>query len=230
MSLLVDLIIPAFNEAEALPTVLTAIPRIVRHIYVVDAGSSDDTARTAAAHGAIVLSERRGYGAACMRGVRHVADSPDPPEVLVFMHADGADDPAEIASLLLPIERQGLDLVVGSSALGEVEEGAVRLSERVSRGVAVTLIRAIYGQRYTGVGAFRAIRLPALVALALKDEGPGWDLEMQVKAIKAGLRVAEVPVRLRKRVAGPLREHRLSDAARASSRMLYTILRHSTSR
>jgi hypothetical protein len=121
-------------------------------------------------------------------------------------------------------------MVLGSSALGEVEAGAVRFPERLSRGVAVTLIRAIYGQRYTGVGAFRAIRLPALVALALKDEGPGWDLEMQVKAVKAGLRVAEVPVRLRKRAGGSLREHTLGEAARASSRMLYTILRHSTSR
>jgi len=232
MSILVDLVIPARNEASNLPSVLSTVPRaLVRHVYVVDNGSTDDTARTAAAHGAIVLSEPRlGYGAACACAIRHIAAGEQAPEVVAFMQADGADDPSELESIIRPLERQGLDLVVGSPALGESEPGAVRLGERVSRGVAVTLIRALYGQRYTAVGAFRAIRLPALVALAMREAGTGWDLEMQVKAVKAGLRVAEVPVRLRKRAPGPARVHSLSDAARASSKMLYTIFRHSTSR
>jgi glycosyltransferase involved in cell wall biosynthesis len=232
MSLVTDVIVPAYDEAANLPSVLSAIPEgVVRQVYVVDNGSTDDTARLAAAHGAIVLFEsRRGYGAACMRAVSHVAVSPQPPEALVFLQADGADDPGEIEALLRPIERQGLDLVLGSHALGAVEPGAVRLGDRVSRGVAVTLIRALYGQRYTGIGAFRAIRLPALMALGMRELGPGWNLEMQVKAVKAGLRVAEVPVRLRRRSAGPVREHPLTEVARVSSNMLFTILRHATSR
>ncbi len=230
--LVVDLLIPAYNEASTLPSVLSGIPRgVVRHVYVIDNGSTDDTARTAAAHGAIVLSEpKRGYGAACKRGLMHLASSPHAPDVVVFMHADGSDDPEELQSLVRPIERQRLDLVIGSRKLGTADPGAVRLSDAISRRFAVTLIRAIYGQRYTDLGGFRAIRLPALIALDMVDEGPGWNVEMQVKAVKAALRVAEVPVRFRRRALGPARAHSLSESALSSSRMLYTILRHSTSR
>ena len=233
MSMLVtDLILPAFNEALALPRVIEAIPPgVVRHIYVVDNGSQDDTARTAAALGAIVLFEpRRGYGAACLRGLQHVASSDDAPDALVFMHADGSDDPGQIPALLQPITRQGQDLVIGSRKLGFVDDGAMRMLDKISQRVAVALIRAVYGQRYTDLGGFRAVRLPALVALHLTDDGPGFDVEMQVKAVKAGLRVAEVPVRFRKRADGPARTHSLGESAIASSRMLYTIFRHSTSR
>ena len=109
------------------------------------------------------------------------------------------------------------------------DRGAVRLRDRLSREVAVTLIRAIYGQRYTDLGGFRAIRLPALVALGMSEQGRGWNVEMQVKAVKAGLRVAEVPVRFRRRADGP-RPRRFGETALASSKMLYTILRHSTTR
>jgi glycosyltransferase involved in cell wall biosynthesis len=230
--LVVDLLIPAFNEASTLPGVLAGIPRgAVRHVYVVDNGSNDDTARTAAAHGAIVLEEpRRGYGAACRCGVAHVAAGDDPPDVLVFMHADGSDDPEAIPALVRPIEQQRLDLVIGSRKLGKTDPGSVRFADRVSRTFAVALIHAIYGQRYTDLGAFRAIRLPALIALGMVDDGPGWNVEMQVKAVKAALRVAEVPVRRRRRALGPAREHTITERARSSSRMLYTILRHSTSR
>ncbi len=227
-----DLILPAYNEATVLPRVLEAIPRgFIRNLYVIDNGSDDDTSRTAAAHGAVVLFEpKRGYGAACLRGLRHVAQSTDAPDALVFMHADGSDDPGEIPSLLQPIVRQGLDLVIGSRSLGFVDDGAIRWRDRLSQKVAVALIRAIYGQRYTDLGGFRAVRLPALVALHLTDDGAGFNVEMQVKAVKAGLRVAEVPVRFRKRADGPAREHSLSETAITSSRMLYTIFRHSTSR
>ena len=228
----IDVIIPAYNEAATLPRVLEAMPReLVRQVYVVDNGSSDDTARTAAALGAVVLVEPlRGYGAACRRGVHHVRDGEQPPEIVVFMHADGSDDPGEIEALVRPIERQRVDFVIGSRTLGTTDRGALRLRDRLSREVAVTLIRAIYGQRYTDLGGFRAIRLPALVALAMSETGEGWNVEMQVKAVKAALRVAEVPVRCRRRAEGPSRPRSLGETALASSQMLYTILRHSTSR
>lgn len=228
----IDVIIPAYNEATTLPRVLEAMPReLVRHVYVVDNASEDDTARVAAAHGAIVLVEpHRGYGAACLRGVKHVSGDELPPEIVVFMHADGSDDPGEIEALVRVLERQRLDLVIGSRTLGTMDRGALRLRDRVSRDVAVALIRAIYGQRYTDLGGFRAIRLPALTALAMSEIGRGWNVEMQVKAVKAGLRVAEVPVRFRRRAEGPSRPRGIAESALASSKMLFTILRHSTSR
>jgi glycosyltransferase involved in cell wall biosynthesis len=227
----VDLVIPALNEEHALPRLLPHIPRdLVRHVYVIDNGSTDDTARTAAAHGAIVLVEpHRGYGAACRRGAAEVAASSSPPDVVVFMHGDGSDDPQEIEQLVRPIERQGLDLVIGSRTLGTIDRGAMRFPDRLSRDVAVTLIRALYGTRFTDLGGFRAVRLPALASLGLSDDGVGFNVEMQVKAVKVGLRVAEVPVRHRRR-SGDTRPHSIAKSAISSSKMLYTIFRHATTR
>ena len=117
--------------------------------------------------------------------------------MVVFLDGDYADEPAELPWLLEPIRAGSADLVIGSRALGQAEPGALALQQRVGNRVAVTMIRAIYGQRYTDLGPFRAIRLPALVALGMSDAGYGWTVEMQVKAARGGLRIAEVPVSYR---------------------------------
>jgi len=231
--MIVDVIIPALDEAETLPLVLREVPRDrVRDVYVVDNGSTDDTARRAIAAGARLLEEPvRGYGAACLRGVRHVASIERPPDVVVFLDGDYADDPHQIGALLRPIESGHADLVIGSRTLGEREPGALALQQRFGNFVAVSMIRAIYGQRYTDLGPFRAIRLPALIALGMSDGGYGWTVEMQVKAAKTGLRVVEVPVRYRKRAGGA---SKISSTMRgtmgAGYKILYTILRHATAR
>jgi glycosyltransferase involved in cell wall biosynthesis len=230
---IVDVLIPALDEEEALPLVLAAIPRdIVRTIYVVDNGSSDATARVAVQGGAELLQERqRGYGAACLRGLRELESLPRPPDVVVFLDADYADDPAELPWLLEPLHAGSADLVIGSRALGQAEPGSLALQQRMSNRVAVTMIRAIYGQRYTDLGPFRAIRLPALVALGMSDTGTGWNVEMQVRAARVGLRVAEVPVSYRKRVGGRSKISRtVKGTVGASYKILFTILRHATVR
>lgn len=231
--MIVDVLIPALNEEAALPLVLQAIPRgSVRSVYVIDNGSTDGTARVAVEGGAQLLSEsQRGYGAACLRGLGEVTSLPRPPDVVVFLDADFADDPAELPWLLEPIRAGSADLVIGSRALGQAEPGSLAIQQRVGNHVATSLIRAIYGQRYTDLGPFRAIRLPALIALGMSDSGYGWTVEMQVKAARVGLRVAEVPVSYRRRVAG---RSKISKTVRgtvgASYKILFTILRHATVR
>lgn len=231
--MIVDVLIPALNEEASLPLVLRAIPRdVVRNVYVVDNGSTDATARVAVEHGAQLLSEaQRGYGAACLRGVAELTALPRPPDVVVFLDADYSDDPAELPWLLEPIRAGAADLVIGSRALGQAEPGSLALQQRVGNRVAVSLIHAIYGQRYTDLGPFRAIRLPALVALGMNDTGYGWTVEMQVKAARVGLRVVEVPVSYRRRVAGRSKISKtVKGTVGASYKILFTIFRHATAR
>jgi glycosyltransferase involved in cell wall biosynthesis len=228
-----DVLIPALNEAESLPLVLQAIPRAhVRDVYVIDNGSTDDTAKLAVQYGARLLSEAtQGYGAACARGVNELTRLSQPPDVVVFLDADFADDPTELPWLVEPIRAGTADLVIGSRVLGESQPGALPVAQRLSNRVAVTMIQAIYGQRYTDLGPFRAVRLHALVALAMRDGGNGWNVEMQVKAARAGLRIAEVPVSYRRRAGG---RSKISKTVRGSVgagyKILFNILRHSTTR
>ncbi len=121
--------------------------------------------------------------------------------------------------------------MIGSRILGEREPGSLSLQQRLGNRVAVTMMRVIYGQRYTDLGPFRAIRLPALVALGMHDTGYGWTVEMQVKAAKTGLRVVEVPVSYRKRAGGSSKiSSTVKGTVGASYKILYTILRHATTR
>jgi glycosyltransferase involved in cell wall biosynthesis len=231
--LIVDVLIPALNEEEALPLVLRALPRdLVRQVYVIDNGSSDATGRVAVQGGAqLLFEEQQGYGAACLRGVRELTAQPRPPDVAVFIDGDFSDDPAELPWLLEPLYAGTADLVIGSRTLGEAEPGSLSIQQRVGNRVAVSLIRGIYGQRYTDLGPFRAVRLPALVAMGMSDTGNGWNVEMQVKAARVGLRVAEVPVSYRRRVAGRSKiSATVKGTVGATYKMLFTIFRHATAR
>jgi glycosyltransferase involved in cell wall biosynthesis len=219
----VDLVIPARDCADTLGPVLEAIPpRTVRSVIVVDNGSTDLTAQIALDAGAVVRREPYGgYGAACRRAIAHLEALPTPPDVVVFMAGDGTDDPADIPKLVAPIHNDNAELVIG------VRERARGLRSRVALG----LIGALYRHRYEDLGPFRAIQFPALIALGLSDRGPGFHVEMQVKAIRYGLRIAEVPVldtgRARRR-EGRVRE--LVGSAGATGRMFFQILRHAAAR
>ena len=228
--MIVDAVIPALDEAESIGAVLDSLPLgLLRRRVVCDNGSRDGTADVARAHGALVVSERRrGYGSACLRALAALRE--DPPDAVLFLDADGSDDPADLPSLLLPIAEGRADLVIGSRALGEREPGALTPQARFGNALATALIRAFYGARWTDLGPFRAVRWEALERLGMRDPDFGWTVEMQVKAARARLRGVEVPVRYRRRVGRSKIAGTLSGAVRAGVKILGTIaldlLRH----
>lgn len=226
--MVVDVVIPALNERRSLPRVIEDIPRhAVRHIVVVDNGSSDGTADVAASCGCVVVHEpRRGYGSACLAGLAHLRALQSPPDVVVFLDADRSDHADEMPRLLAPIAEGRADLVVGSRALGAAEKGALLPQQRVGNRVASCLIRRLYGARVTDLGPFRAIRHPALEALRMADRDYGWTAEMQVKALKVGLRYVEVPVSYRRRIGRSKIAGTVRGSVGAGIKIVATILRH----
>jgi glycosyltransferase involved in cell wall biosynthesis len=222
------LVIPALDEEDALGAVLAAVDRaLVRDVIVGDNGSRDRTAEVARAGGAVVMHvEERGYGAACAGALGALAADVD---LVVFMDADGSDDPAEMASLIEPIVDGRADLVIGSRALGVVERGALTPQQRFGNWLATRMIRAIYGHRYSDLGPFRAIRRELLDRIAMRDRRYGWTVEMQIRALQLGARVAEVPVRYRRRVGKSKISGTVTGVIKAGWWIVYTILKYSRS-
>lgn len=221
----VALIIPALNEERSIGLVLAEIPSgVFSQVIVVDNGSTDRTAAVARSHGATVVEEpRRGYGNACLRGLAHV--SPET-EILVFLDADGSDLPAEAPELIRPIVEGRADLVVGSRELGRREPGALNVHQRLGNRLAVKLTQLVYGFRYTDLGPFRAIRHASLKQLEMADRNYGWTIEMQVKALRKGLRVLELPVTCRRRLGGQSKvSGTFTGSLAAGFKILWTIAR-----
>jgi glycosyltransferase involved in cell wall biosynthesis len=223
----VDVVIPALNEEQALPQVLAEIPSgEVRRVVVADNGSTDRTAEVAEQTGAEVVREpERGYGAACLRALSHMAE--DPPDIVVFLDGDGGDHPEELRTLVAPIERDEADLVIGSRTLGKRERGSLTPQQLAGNAIACAALRLMYGVRYTDLGPFRAIRWSSLERLGMVDRNFGWTVEMQIKAAKLDLRTREVPVSYRHRRAG---RSKVSGTIRgtlgASAKITWTLLRH----
>jgi glycosyltransferase involved in cell wall biosynthesis len=216
----VAVVMPALNEALALPQVLPALPAWLAEVIVVDNGSTDATAQLARSLGARVVTEpRRGYGRACLAGI--AALSPDIDTVL-FMDADAADRPSDIAALLIPIAAGQADLVIGSRTAG-AEPGALTPQQRIGNALACRLIRWGWGVAYSDLGPFRAIRREALERLGMQDETWGWTVEMQVRAAQQGLAVTEVPVAYRRRIGVSKISGTLSGTLRAGSKILWVI-------
>jgi len=229
----VDVVIPALDEEASLPSVLADLAGLneaaagtVRRVVVADNGSRDGTARVAREGGAVVVdAPRKGYGSACLAGLDWLRAN-DPPTVVVFLDADYSDHPDELPHVAGPILAGEADLVIGSRALGEREPGALLPQARAGNLVACVLIRLLYGHRYTDLGPFRAIRWEALERLAMEDPNFGWTAEMQVKALRHGLRVTEVPVSYRRRVGVSKITGTLKGTVLAGYKILSTVLRY----
>jgi glycosyltransferase involved in cell wall biosynthesis len=222
-------IIPALDEEDAIGALLGQLDRrIVRDVIVGDNGSRDATAAIARAGGAeVVHVAERGYGAACAGALTRLQPDID---VVVFMDADGSDDPSELALLVAPISAGRADLVIGSRSLGNVERGALTPQQRFGNWLAVRLIALIYRYRYTDLGPFRAIRRELLDRIDMRDRRYGWTVEMQVRALQLRARVTEVPVSYRRRVGRSKISGTVTGVMKAGWWILYTIFKYARRR
>jgi glycosyltransferase involved in cell wall biosynthesis len=221
---LVAVVIPTLNEQEAIAGVIAAIPSgAVDRIIVVDSGSTDGTIARAHAAGASIITEsRRGYGRACRAGAEAAIDC----EILVFLDGDGSDCPELIPLLLAPVAEARADFAIGSRTRGVRERGSMN-AHQLFAGYAIGMaLGLLYGVRYTDMGPMRAIRRDVLLGLGMREMTYGWNLEMQMRAARAGLRVVELPVAHRRRIGGVSKvSGNLVGTVRASWRILLAFAR-----
>jgi len=221
----VTAVIPTLNEAATIAGVIASLPRdVVQDIIVADSASRDGTPDIARAAGARVVSlTDRGYGRACAAGA--AAADPDC-GIILFLDGDGADR-ADLAHLLVaPIADGSHDFVIGSRVRGEREPGSMNWHQVLAGRLAGTIMSLLYGVHYTDMCAFRAIRSDALQRLDMQEATYGWNIEMQMKAARAGLRILELPVPYRCRAGGSSKvAGSLSGSLRAGWRIVLTIVR-----
>ncbi|MBM81846.1 MAG: UDP-glucose--dolichyl-phosphate glucosyltransferase [Planctomycetaceae bacterium] len=217
-------IIPALDEESSIGLVLGHLPPVGR-VIVVDNGSSDATAAIAKRHGADVVSEpRRGYGAACLRGLEEVwNEETAAPEIVAFVDADFSDHPDELPSIVEPIFEGEADFVLGTRLRGHRESGAMPPQSVFGNALACWLMRLLWKAEYTDLGPFRAIEIEALKSLGMSDTNFGWTVEMQIRVVQQGLRVREVPVHYRRRVGVSKISWTVLGTLKAGTKILYLI-------
>jgi glycosyltransferase involved in cell wall biosynthesis len=221
----ITVIIPTLNEADAIKGVVAELPRdIVSEIIVADSGSTDGTADIARAAGAKLLAlTERGYGRACAAAAKAADPASD---ILVFMDGDGADRADLIAQLVAPIRAGAQDFVLAARTKKLRETNAMSVHQVFAGWSLGLAIGAVTGTRYTDMCAFRAIRRDALETLPMREMTYGWNIEMQILAARAGLRILEVPLPYRRRAGGESKvAGSLRGTIRASTRIITTFFR-----
>ena len=224
MSSRISIIIPEFNEESSIGLVLDALPQDKIHeIIVVNNNSNDDTARVAIEHGARVVEEpQKGYGSACLKGI----DELNAPDIVVFLDGDFSDFPEEIVELVSPIEKEDADFVLGSRMILPESRRALLPQARYGNRLAVFLIKLFFNYSFTDLGPFRAIRYSSLMAIGMQDIDFGWTVEMQIKAVKNGLRIQELPVKYRERIGVSKITGTVSGTFKAGTKIIYTIFKY----
>ena len=218
----IAVVIPACNEEASITRVISDIPGdLVAEVVVVDNNSTDATAENARKAGATVIHEpRQGYGYACQKGIEYLSAEDRKPHIIVFLDGDYSDYPEEITALVKPVIEQGCDLVIGSRLLGMKDKRTMPFHQFIGNRLLTLLIRALYGVQFTDLGPFRAIKYDKLAGLDIRDRTYGWTAEMQVKAVKQGLRITEVPVSYRKRIG----KSKITGTVKGTVLALYKIL------
>jgi glycosyltransferase involved in cell wall biosynthesis len=219
----IAVVIPTLDEEVSIGEVVRRIPRdLVSRVIVADGGSSDATAARARAAGADVIAAGVGYGRACLAAARAAEGC----AIVVFMDGDGADDPLALERLIAPIRAGRQDFVIGSRTRGRRESGSMAWHQLAAGALSGLAIWLIYGVRYTDMCAFRAIRREALIGLGMREMTYGWNIEMQMRAAVAGLRILEIPVDYHRRIGGRSKvAGSLSGSVKAAARIITAFAR-----
>lgn len=197
----IKVIIPAYNEADSITHVINDIPKHVNEIIVVSNNSTDDTEINARNAGATVLKEsNKGYGYACLKGMQHIANQNEKPDIVVFLDGDYSDYPEELTKITAPIINDNIDFVVGARVKQLREKGSMTIPQVFGNWLATFLMSLFFGAKFTDLGPFRAIKYNKLLALNMEDKTYGWTVEMQLKVLKQKLTYIEVPVNYRNRI------------------------------
>lgn len=197
----INVIIPAYNEADSIGKVIKEIPSSVSEIIVVNNNSTDNTPLAAEKAGATVLTENeKGYGNACLKGLEYIAKKEGKPDIIVFMDGDYSDYPEELSKLVAPIIEHNIDFVIGARTRELREKGSMTPQQVFGNKLATVLMKLFFNAKFTDLGPFRAIKYDQLLALEMTDKTYGWTVEMQLKAVKKRLTYLEVPVRYKKRI------------------------------
>lgn len=197
----IKLIIPAYNEQNAIAQVIAEIPELVNEIIVVDNNSNDETTANAKKAGATVLFEhRKGYGYACLKSLEYIAKQETKPDIIVFLDGDYSDYPQDLHALIAPIIEKNIDFVVGARVKRLRETGSMTPQQIFGNWLACFLMKLFFKSKFTDLGPFRAIKYDKLQALAMEDKTYGWTVEMQLKALKKNFSYIEVPVRYKNRI------------------------------
>lgn len=199
--MIIKVIIPAYNEEDSIVSVIQEIPKNVNEVIVVSNNSTDTTEAKAKAAGATVLKEpRKGYGYACLKGMEHIANQDEKPDILVFLDGDYSDYPEELTKIVAPIIEDNIDFVIGSRVKSLRENGSMTPQQVFGNWLATFLMKLFFRAKFTDLGPFRAIKYDKLLSLNMEDKTYGWTVEMQLKALKQKLSYVEVSVKYKKRI------------------------------
>jgi glycosyltransferase involved in cell wall biosynthesis len=221
----IGVVIPALNEELNITAAVSSCCELASdldevRVVVCDNGSTDRTSTAAQSAGAeVVVETQRGYGAACAKAIEHLGSWPD---VLLFCDADAGTTIDELHRLLLPLRQGAADLVLGART--HAESGAMNLPQRFGNWLALTLIRIGWSRHFLDVGPLRAIRRESFQRLGMTDRTWGWTVEMQIRAVRAGLSIHEVDVGWRRRRHGKSKiSGTVWGVVRTGFRILWTI-------
>ncbi|MEM3839340.1 MAG: glycosyltransferase family 2 protein, partial [Candidatus Micrarchaeaceae archaeon] len=197
----VSVVIPTLNEEPNIEQLLREIESELsgkeNEVIIVDGGSTDNTVKIAKRHGAKILHEKSGKGAALLKGFSEARG-----KILISMDADLSHRPVEMRILIAGIEA-GYDICMGSRFISGGGTDDMPLVRVLGNKFFVFLVNLLFGSNYSDLCyGYRSFNKEALKKMELTESGFGIETEISIQAKKAGLKTMEIPSVEKKRSAG----------------------------